>query len=59
MLRPESAAEQRLRQDVRDWLRANTPEELRHLTFRPAPGHILPWSRAVYVGGGSPPHWPV
>ena len=58
MLRPESAAEQRLRQDVRDWLRANTPEELRHLTFRPAPRDIMPWYRAVYERGWIAPHWP-
>ena len=31
MLRPESESERRLRAEVRAWLPANTPEDLRHL----------------------------
>jgi len=58
MLRPESAAEQRLRQDVRAWLQANTPDELRHLTFRPAPQEIMPWYRRLFERGWIAPHWP-
>jgi len=58
MLRPESAAEQNFRLDVRAWLAANTPEHLRHLTFRPAPGEIMPWYRRLFERGWIAPHWP-
>lgn len=58
MLRPESPAERRLREEVRTWLAANTPERLRHLTFRPAPGEIMPWYRRLFERGWIAPHWP-
>ena len=58
MLRPESAAEQRLRSEVRAWLEANTPDELRQLTFRPATGEIMPWYRRLFERGWIAPHWP-
>ncbi len=58
MLRPESPAERRLREEVRMWLAANTPERLRYLTFRPAPGEIMPWYRRLFERGWIAPHWP-
>jgi alkylation response protein AidB-like acyl-CoA dehydrogenase len=59
MLRPESAAEQCLRSEVRAWLRANTPDELRHLAFRPVPREIMPWYRRLFGRGWIAPHWPL
>ena len=58
MLRPETEAERRLRTEVRAWLPANTPEELRHLTFRPPVDRIMPWYRKVFERGWIAPHWP-
>ena len=58
MLRPESAAEQNFRSEVRAWLLESTPAELRDLTFRPPPGSIMPWYRRLFERGWIAPHWP-
>lgn len=59
MIRQETIAERRFRQDVREWLVQNLPADLRHLTFRPEPAVIMPWYRKVAERGWIAPHWPV
>ncbi|WP_198381672.1 acyl-CoA dehydrogenase family protein [Roseomonas sp. KE2513] len=58
MLRPESAAESAFRDEVRTWLEAELPAELRDLTFRPAPAAALSWYRKLSARGWIAPHWP-
>lgn len=58
MLRPESAAEAAFRAEVREWLAAHVPAQLRHDTFRPLPEDGMPWYRALSQRGWIAPHWP-
>lgn len=58
MIRPETAAQSAFRNEVRDWLEGALPEDLRGLTFRPAPDRIRNWYRAVSDRGWIAPHWP-
>ena len=58
MIRAETPAEQGFRASVRDWLETNLPQSLRHLTFRPPPGDIMPWYKALSAQGWVAPHWP-
>jgi alkylation response protein AidB-like acyl-CoA dehydrogenase len=58
MLRPESASESSLRRQVRQWLAAHVPEDLRHNTFRPPPERVMPWYRKLSAQGWIAPHWP-
>ena len=58
MLRPDSAKDAAWRAEVREWLSANVPDELRHQTFRPAPEQALRWYRQLSARGWIAPHWP-
>ncbi len=58
MLRPESLDEQTFRREVRSWLEAELPHELRDLTFRPEPPAAMEWYRRLSKKGWIAPHWP-
>jgi len=59
MIRNETTSESAFRSEVRGWLEANLPNELRHLTFRPQPADIMPWYKSLSRRGWIAPHWPV
>lgn len=59
MLRMETQAEAAFRAEVAQWLRANVPEHLRHMTFRPLPSEGMPWYKKLSARGWIAPHWPV
>ncbi|MDB5822432.1 MAG: hypothetical protein JWR21_1136 [Herminiimonas sp.] len=59
MLRMETPAESLFRAEVAQWLQANVPERLRHLTFRPHPSEGMPWYKQLSARGWIAPHWPV
>jgi alkylation response protein AidB-like acyl-CoA dehydrogenase len=58
MLREETQAESAFRADVRSWLEAHLPEELRHTSQRLAPAVLKDWFRALGEKGWAAPHWP-
>lgn len=58
MLRPESPAESGFRAEVRGWLAASIPDDLRFLTFRPPPDRAMAWYRELSRRGWVAPHWP-
>jgi alkylation response protein AidB-like acyl-CoA dehydrogenase len=58
MFRQDSAEDAAFRAEVRTWLEANLPHDLRGLTARPHPPVIMPWYRAVSKRGWIAPHWP-
>lgn len=59
MLRIETEAESAFRSEVAQWLQANVPEHLRHMTFRPHPSEGMPWYKKLSARGWIAPHWPV
>jgi alkylation response protein AidB-like acyl-CoA dehydrogenase len=58
MFRQDSDAEAAFRREVRDWLDANLPRELRRRTLRPSPAELMPWYRKLSERGWIAPHWP-
>ncbi|MGQ9367052.1 acyl-CoA dehydrogenase family protein [Azospirillum sp. ST 5-10] len=58
MIRAEAAGDSAFRAEVRGWLAANLPDDLRHLTFRPEPERVMPWYRLLARRGWIAPHWP-
>jgi alkylation response protein AidB-like acyl-CoA dehydrogenase len=58
MLREETAAEAGFRAEVRLWLEANLPPELRHANNRLSPPQLKDWFRALGERGWAAPHWP-
>lgn len=58
MLRPETPAQSAFRAEVRAWLEANLPKDLRHLSMRPPPEAIMPWYRTFAQKDWIAPHWP-
>jgi alkylation response protein AidB-like acyl-CoA dehydrogenase len=59
VLRMETLAEATFRAEVAQWLDANVPERLRHMTFRPLPVEGMPWYKKLSARGWIAPHWPV
>lgn len=58
MLREETAAEQAFRAEVRSWLEANLPRELRHANNRLTPPELKGWFKTLGERGWAAPHWP-
>jgi len=58
MFRHDSPQEAAFRAEVRTWLAANLPAELRGRTNRPPPAELMPWYRTVSRKGWIAPHWP-
>ena len=58
MFRQDTSADAAFRAEVRDWLEANLPHDLRGHTVRPHPKVLMPWYRKLYERGWVAPHWP-
>jgi alkylation response protein AidB-like acyl-CoA dehydrogenase len=58
MLREETAAERAFRAEVRSWLEANLPQELRHANKRLTPPELKGWFMTLGERGWAAPHWP-
>lgn len=58
MLRPDSREDALFRAEVAEWLDANIPAHLKHLTFRPLPEEGMRWYRKLSERGWIAPHWP-
>jgi alkylation response protein AidB-like acyl-CoA dehydrogenase len=58
MFRYDTDRDAAFRAEVRWWLEANLPSELRGRTARPHPPEIMPWYRALSKRGWIAPHWP-
>jgi alkylation response protein AidB-like acyl-CoA dehydrogenase len=58
MFRQDSPREAAFRQEVRGWLEANLPQDLRGHTARPPPAELMPWYRKLSERGWIAPHWP-
>jgi alkylation response protein AidB-like acyl-CoA dehydrogenase len=58
MLREETATEREFRAEVRQWLEANLPQELRHASHRLTPPEVKGWFRSLGERGWAAPHWP-
>jgi alkylation response protein AidB-like acyl-CoA dehydrogenase len=58
MLRTDSAPQARFRAELREWLEANLPAELQHLSYRPSPQEVMPWFKKLSQRGLLAPHWP-
>ena len=58
MFRHDTSTDAEFRREVRSWLEANLPHELRGKTVRPPPAGIMPWYRALSTRGWLAPHWP-
>jgi alkylation response protein AidB-like acyl-CoA dehydrogenase len=56
--REDSADDRAFRQQVREWLDANLPKELRHLPTRPTFEEAGFWHRKLYERGWIAPNWP-
>jgi len=50
--------DQAFRHEVRAWVEANCPPELRNRPSRVTPPEVRPWHRALYERGWVAPHWP-
>ena len=48
----------RFRAQVRGWLEANLPAELKSWSIRPPPELLRPWHHKLYQRGYVAPHWP-
>jgi alkylation response protein AidB-like acyl-CoA dehydrogenase len=46
------------RREVREWVEANCPSELRGRASRVTPPEVKPWHRKLYERGWIAPHWP-
>jgi alkylation response protein AidB-like acyl-CoA dehydrogenase len=58
MFRHDTPAEAEFRMEVRTWLGANLPVDLRGRTTRPPPAELMPWYRTLSHKGWIAPHWP-
>jgi alkylation response protein AidB-like acyl-CoA dehydrogenase len=58
MLREETEAQRKFRAEVREWLEANLPMELRHAAGRIAVADLRGWFRKMADRGLAAPHWP-
>jgi alkylation response protein AidB-like acyl-CoA dehydrogenase len=58
MFHDDSADDAAFRAEVREWLVANMPRELRGLTARPPPARIMGWYKSLSARGWIAPHWP-
>ncbi len=58
MLREETPAQSAFRSEVRRWLEANLPGELRHASGRLTPPELITWFRKMADRGWAAPHWP-
>ena len=54
----DSADDAAFRIEVRSWLEANLPHEMRGWSTRPPPEMLRPWHRLLYDKGYIAPHWP-
>ena len=46
------------RAELRSWIQANYPEDMRFIDRRPTVTEILPWFHALIAKGWLAPHWP-
>ncbi len=58
MLREETEPQKKFRADVRAWLDANLPAELRHAAGRLTPPELRGWFKKMADRGLAAPHWP-
>jgi alkylation response protein AidB-like acyl-CoA dehydrogenase len=58
MLREETEAQRGFRTEVRGWLEANLPAELRHASGRLTPPELKTWFKKMADRGWAAPHWP-
>ena len=58
MFRRDTSAEAEFRMEVRTWLEANLPLELRGRTTRPPPAELMPLYHTLSRKGWIAPHWP-
>ena len=58
MFRKDCPIDADFRAEVRGWLEANLPHDLRGKTARPHPPEIMPWYKALSKRGWIAPHWP-
>jgi alkylation response protein AidB-like acyl-CoA dehydrogenase len=58
MFHRDTEEEARFRADVRAWIAANLPSELRHRTTRPSPLELKLWHRRLHERGWAAPGWP-
>ncbi len=58
MFREDSPEDAAFRHEVRSWLEANLPHDLRGLTVRPPPAQLMPWYKTLSRRGWIAPHWP-
>jgi alkylation response protein AidB-like acyl-CoA dehydrogenase len=54
----DDPADRAFRAEVRDWIAANCPKELRDRPLRIDPPELKPWHRRLYERGWIAPHWP-
>src|SRR5262249_13322529 len=54
----DDPADRAFRAEVRDWVAANCPKELRDRPLRIDPPELKPWHRRLYERGWIAPHWP-
>ena len=54
----DSEKDAAFRKEVRDWLDANLPQDLRGWSVRPPPEKLQAWHRKLYERGWIAPHWP-
>ena len=54
----DDPADAAFRRDVREWVEANCPPELRNRPSRVTPPEVRPWHRKLYERGWIAPHWP-
>jgi alkylation response protein AidB-like acyl-CoA dehydrogenase len=54
----DSEPDRQFRQNVRKWVTANCPENLRHRSSRFTPDELKPWHRKLFEKGWVAPHWP-
>jgi hypothetical protein len=54
----DDPADRTFRAEVREWIAANCPKELRDRPLRIDPPELKPWHRRLYERGWIAPHWP-
>jgi alkylation response protein AidB-like acyl-CoA dehydrogenase len=54
----DTESDQAFRAEVRAWVAANCPPDLRHRTRRVDPPDLKPWHRMLFQRGWIAPHWP-
>jgi len=54
----DNAQDAEFRREVRQWVEANCPPELRNRPSRVTPPELKPWHRKLYERGWIAPHWP-